>query len=152
MKVVIQRVKKASLTVDGKYKGEIGKGLVVFVGIGKGDGEEEIEYIGRKIISLRIFEDENGKMNYSLKDIDGEIMIVPQFTLYGDCSRGNRPDFTSAEEPQIAKEIYLNFLKFFEGKLKKIVSGKFGSKMVVEIHNDGPVTIIMESKNENKIE
>ena len=150
MKVVIQRVKRASLFIEDEHRADIGKGLVILAGIGKKDTRDEIEYMGNKILSLRIFGDERDRMNYSIKDIDGELMIVPQFTLYGDCSRGNRPDFTQAADPAVAKGLYENFVKFFEGKLKKVVSGKFGSKMIVEIHNDGPVTIIMKSKNEDK--
>ncbi len=150
MKVVIQRVKRASLFIEDEHRGDIGKGLVILVGIGKKDTQDEIEYMGSKILSLRIFGDERDRMNYSVKDIDGELMIVPQFTLYGDCSRGNRPDFTQAAHPSVAKGLYEDFVKFFDGKLKKVVSGKFGSKMMVEIHNDGPVTIIMKSKNEDK--
>jgi D-tyrosyl-tRNA(Tyr) deacylase len=144
MKILIQRVKEAKLYVENVYKGSIGKGIVVFIGIGKGDKEEKIEYMVRKILSLRIFEDENGKMNYSVSDIKGEIMVVSQFTLYGDCRKGNRPDFTMAEDGKIAEGIYNKFL----GKLKesnlKTVEGEFGKKMLVEIHNDGPCTLILE--------
>jgi len=144
MKAIIQRVKKARLYVENIYKGSIGKGIVVFIGIGKGDKEEKIEYLVRKILLLRIFEDENGKMNYSISDIKGEIMVVSQFTLYGDCRKGNRPDFTMAEDGKLAEEIYNKFLKKLKESNLKIVEGEFGKKMLVEIHNDGPCTLILE--------
>ena len=144
MKILIQRAKEAKLYVENVYKGSIGKGIVVFVGIGKGDKEEKIEYLVRKILLLRIFEDENGKMNYSISDIKGEIMVVSQFTLYGDCRKGNRPDFTMAEDGKLAKEIYNKFLKKLKESNLKIVEGEFGKKMLVEIHNDGPCTLILE--------
>jgi len=144
MKAMIQRVKEARLYVENIYKGSIGKGIVVFIGIGKGDKEEKIEYLIRKILLLRIFEDENGKMNYSISDIKGEIMVVSQFTLYGDCRKGNRPDFTMAEDGKLAEEIYNKFLRKLKESNLKIVEGEFGKKMLVEIHNDGPCTLILE--------
>jgi D-tyrosyl-tRNA(Tyr) deacylase len=144
MKAIIQRVKEARLYVENIYKGSIGKGIVVFIGIGKGDKEEKIEYLVRKILLLRIFEDENGKMNYSISDIKGEIMVVSQFTLYGDCRKGNRPDFTMAEDGKLAEEIYNKFLRKLKESNLKIVEGEFGKKMLVEIHNDGPCTLILE--------
>lgn len=144
MRLVIQRVKKAKLFVEDKEKGEIGKGLVVLVGIGKGDTEDKIDYIIKKILSLRIFEDENGKMNYSIIDTGGDLMIVSQFTLYGNCSGGNRPDFTMAEKGKIAEEFYNKFIEKIRNTNLKIVEGEFGKKMTVEIHNDGPCTIILE--------
>jgi len=144
MKVVIQRVKEAKLYVENVYRGRIGKGIVIFIGIGKGDTEEKIEYIVRKILSLRIFEDEKEKMNYSVSDIKGEIMVVSQFTLYGDCRKGNRPDFTMAEKGEIAEVIYKKFLERIKEANLKIVEGEFGKKMLVEIHNDGPCTLILE--------
>ncbi|MCM8818425.1 MAG: D-aminoacyl-tRNA deacylase [Candidatus Omnitrophica bacterium] len=126
------------------YKGEIGKGIVLLVGFGKGDVEDKLDYFEKKIISLRIFEDENGKMNNSILDINGEIMIVPQFTLYGDCSKGNRPDFTKAEKPEVAKILFEKFVDKFKIYNIKIVEGEFGEKMLVEIHNDGPCSLILE--------
>ncbi len=144
MKVVIQRVKEAKLYVENVYRGRIGKGILIFIGIGKGDSEEKIEYIVRKILSLRIFEDEKEKMNYSVSDIKGEIMVVSQFTLYGDCRKGNRPDFTMAEKGEIAEVIYKKFLERIKEANLKIVEGEFGKKMLVEIHNDGPCTLILE--------
>ena len=144
MRLVIQRVKKAKLFVEDKEKGETGKGIVVLLGIGKGDTEDKIDYIINKILSLRIFEDENGKMNYSLMDIGGDLMIVPQFTLYGNCTGGNRPDFTMAEKGEIAEKFYKKFVEKIRNKNLKSVEGEFGKKMTVEIHNDGPCTIILE--------
>ena len=147
MKLVIQRVKKAILYIEDKYEGEIEKGIVVFVGIGEIDTVEEVKYIGEKLLHLRIFEDEKNKMNYSISQIDGELMVVSQFTLYGETKKGNRPDFTKAAKPDKALFLYNELLNFLNGKVKKLVYGKFGSKMLVEIHNDGPVTIILETKN-----
>ena len=144
MKVVVQRVKRASLFVEENYRGEIGKGVVVLAGFKKNDGEREIKYIVDKIYNLRIFEDENGKMNYSIKKIKGEIMVVPQFTLYGDVSHSNRPDFTKAEEFSKAKNLFEMFVDEMKKKGVNPLCGEFGKKMLVEIHNDGPVTIIIE--------
>lgn len=144
MKAVIQRVKEAKIFVEGNFKGKIGKGIVVFVGIGKGDTEQIAEYLAKKVLSLRIFEDENGKMNCSVLDISGEIMVVSQFTLYGDCRKGNRPDFTSAEKGEIAEKIFNFFVEKIKEVKTQVICGEFGKKMLVEIHNDGPCTIIME--------
>jgi len=144
MKVVVQRVKRASLFVEENYRGEIGKGVVVLIGFKKNDGEREIKYIVDKICNLRIFEDENGKMNYSIEKIKGEIMVVPQFTLYGDVSHSNRPDFTKAEEFSKAKNLFEMFVEEVKKKGINPLCGKFGKKMLVQIHNDGPVTIIIE--------
>ncbi|HOK55756.1 MAG TPA: D-aminoacyl-tRNA deacylase [bacterium] len=144
MRLVIQRVSKAKLFVEEKEKGEIEKGLVILLGIGKGDTEDKIDYVIKKILSLRIFEDENGKMNYSVSDICGDLMIVSQFTLYGDCTGGNRPDFTMAEKGEIAEKLYNKFIEKIKKSNVKIVEGEFGKKMTVEIHNDGPCTIILE--------
>ncbi|MCM8804523.1 MAG: D-aminoacyl-tRNA deacylase [Candidatus Omnitrophica bacterium] len=144
MKLVIQRVKEAKLYVEDIFKGKIEKGIVVFVGIGRGDTEEKVDYFVKKILSLRIFEDENRKMNYSVSDINGELMIVPQFTLYGNCQNGNRPDFTMAEKGEIAEKIFNKFVEKIKTSYKKIVEGEFGKKMLVEINNDGPCTLILE--------
>ncbi len=144
MKAIVQRVKKAKLYVEEVYKGEIKKGIVVFLGIGKGDTVDKIDYFVKKIPSLRIFEDENGKMNYSIFDIKGEIMVVSQFTLYGDCTRGNRPDFTMAEKSEVAKIIFEKFVEKIKNLDIKLVAGEFGKKMIVEIYNDGPCTLILE--------
>ena len=145
MKVLVQRVKKAVLYVEGNLKGEIGKGMVVFVGVGKNDKEEDSIYLANKVYSLRIFEDSSGKMTYSLNQIDGEIMIVSQFTLYGDCRKGTRPSFTEAAGAEKGREYYEKFLCYlkhnFDGKIE---SGEFGADMKVELLNDGPVTLMVE--------
>jgi D-tyrosyl-tRNA(Tyr) deacylase len=145
VKTVIQRVAKAILHVDGAYQGEIGAGLVVLAGFAEEDTEAELEKTAEKIAALRIFEDEQGKMNLDLAQINGELMVVPQFTLYGDCRRGNRPDFTKAGKPETARLFYEKFLRALQGKVKKLVAGRFASHMLVEIHNDGPVTLLLES-------
>jgi len=144
MRVFVQRVKRASLFVEENYRGKIGKGVVVLVGFKKNDGEKEIKYIVDKIYNLRIFEDENGKMDHSIEKIKGEIMIVPQITLYGDVSHSNRPDFTKAEEFPKAKNLFEMFVSEMKKMGVKLLCGEFGKKMLIEIHNDGPVTIIIE--------
>lgn len=144
MKAVIQRVKSATLKVDGKLISEIGAGLVVFLGIKTGDSRAAVEQIAGKISRLRIFEDENGKMNLSVKDVNGEILLVSQFTLYGDCSHGNRPSFTLAERPEQAEPLY----EYCALKLKEegiaVKQGVFGADMKILQLNDGPVTIVYE--------
>lgn len=145
MKAVIQRVKKASVSY-GKVSKSIGQGLVVLLGIGKGDSEAAAEWLSEKILNLRIFADEKGKFNYSVSDIKGGLLIVSQFTLYGDCDKGRRPDFTSAELPALAEELYEKFVEAAGKSGLKIETGKFAADMLVEIHNDGPVTIIIDSK------
>jgi len=145
MKTVIQRVKKAVLTVDRVHRGEISRGLVVLAGFGENDTEADLAYVVAKILHLRIFEDAVGKMNETVVQQNGEIMLVSQFTLFGDCRRGNRPDFTAAAKPEKAKPLYERFVAAFAGTVKNIVSGDFGSTMLVEICNDGPVTILLDS-------
>lgn len=146
MKSVIQRVKKASVTVDGNIAGEIGKGLLVLLGVSDDDTDHDIEWLANKIAGLRIFEDENEKMNLSLTDIDGEILIVSQFTLFGKCKKGKRPDFTSAGKPEFANEMYEKFVEYLKPMVKKTATGIFGADMQVSLVNDGPVTIIIDSK------
>jgi len=146
MRAVIQRVGKASCEVEGKLVGAIKKGVVVFLGVGRGDTVEDAEYLAEKIVNLRIFEDEKDKMNLSLVHIGGEILIIPQFTLYGDCRKGLRPNFMRAASRNLAEEL---FLKFVELVIKKGFSpqqGSFGAKMRIAVENDGPVTLILESK------
>ncbi len=146
MKVVVQRVKKASVSYEN-IKEEISKGLVVFVGIKENDKEQDVEYIAKKVVNLRIFENEFGKMDKSVLDINGELLVISEFTLYGDCKKGNRPDFTSAAKPSFALQMYNNFIEKLKTLLptEKIKTGKFGAHMIVEIVNDGPVTIILET-------
>ncbi len=144
MKAVIQRVKHTSVTVDGRLISEIPFGLAVYIGIGRGDSFNHADLMAKKISKLRIFEDVNGKMNLSVSDVGGEIMLISQFTLYGDCSHGNRPSFIQAEEPALALKIY----KYLESKLcqvgLKVKLGEFGADMKIQQFNDGPVTIIYE--------
>jgi D-tyrosyl-tRNA(Tyr) deacylase len=147
MKTVIQRVKSAKVTVEGKEIADIDKGLLLLLGIGKKDSSEEIDKLIDKIINLRIFEDKNGKMNLSLKDIKGEILVVPQFTLYADTGKGRRPSFEKAKNPKDAKSLFEEFLKKLEKEGIKSESGVFGAHMIVSLENDGPVTIIIDSED-----
>ncbi len=148
MKAVIQRVTHAQVNVNGEIVGKINKGLLVFLGIGSSDSEADSDYLIKKIINLRIFNDSDSKMNLSLKDVNGELLVISQFTLYADTQKGNRPSYTSAAQPIVAKEIYNSFLSKLETVFeKKIESGIFGADMKVELLNDGPVTIIIDSKN-----
>lgn len=150
MKVVIQRVSRASVKVKGKITGQIGQGFLLLVGVGDEDIKKQklkIKNLARKILQLRIFGDKDGKMNLSVLDIEGEILVVPQFTLYADCSKGNRPYFGQAAEPEIAKTLIEKFVDELKKSGLKVEKGVFGAKMEVELINDGPVTIIMEIKN-----
>ena len=145
MKAVVQRVENASVYSDGKTLGSIEKGMLVLLGVRKGDGEEEVSKLADKIKKLRIFEDDRGKMNRSIEQESGEILIVSQFTLYGDCTQGNRPSFGQAADYKKAKKLYLDFLGEFEDeKGIKTESGTFGDYMKIEMTNDGPVTLILE--------
>lgn len=145
MRAVVQRVNNASVTVDGKTIGEIGKGLLVFLGVGDGDTDKDLNYIADKTAGLRIFSDADDKMNLSVTDIGGEILVVSQFTLYGDCRKGKRPNFTSSMEPVTAEKMYEDFIKIIESKGIKTAHGEFGADMQVSISNDGPVTILLDS-------
>ena len=145
MKAVVQRVKKTELRVDGELISEIPFGLTVFLGVTTGDTEKEAAYLAKKIANLRIFEDENGKMNLSVQDVGGEVLLVSQFTLYGDASKGNRPSFTLAARPEIAEPLYeftVNEVGRYGITVKK---GVFGADMQISQHNDGPVTILLEA-------
>ena len=144
MYAVIQRVKNTSLKVDGKLISEIPFGLVVYLGIKVGDGENKCEVLANKVSKLRIFEDENGKMNLSVKDVGGEILLVSQFTLCADCSRGNRPNFSLAERPERANELYELTAKKLRDLGLTVKQGVFGADMKIEQLNDGPVSIIYE--------
>ena len=150
MRAVVQRVKKASVkiqnTSDGDYiNGEIDKGLLVFLGITHEDNDKDLDYIADKISGLRIFEDEQGKMNLSIDDIKGEILLISQFTLYGDCRKGRRPGFTDAARPEIAIPLYEKMIDTLTLKGIKVEVGIFGADMLVDIQNDGPVTILLDS-------
>lgn len=144
MKLVIQRVLDANLKVDNKEISKIGKGYVVLIGIKDSDTKENADYLVNKLVNLRIFEDENEKMNLSIKDINGELLLVSQFTLYGDCSRGNRPSFIEAARPEFAKELYDYFVKECKKHIPIVKEGIFGGNMKINLTNDGPATIIME--------
>jgi len=144
MKVVVQRVKKAKVTVDGQVTGEIGQGLLLLVGIKIGDTEAEADFIADKISGLRIFEDDDQKMNLSVKDVGGEILSVSQFTLYGDVSKGRRPNFMEAAKPHDAERLYTYFNEKLRANGLPVETGVFGAMMAVELINDGPVTIIVE--------
>ncbi len=147
MKAVIQRVKSAEVLIDGRVSGKIGKGLLVFLGVGKGDGESDLSYLTSKIPDLRIFEDEFGKFNLSLKERGGEMLVVSQFTLYGDCRKGRRPSFTDAEDPAAAKDLYDRFIARLKDEGVPVQTGEFQAKMEVHLVNDGPVTLLLDSRN-----
>ena len=146
MRVVVQRVKHASVTINGTVNGKINNGFLVLLGIRSTDSEQDVDYLVKKVTNLRIFSDENDKMNLSLKDVNGELLIVSQFTLYANCKEGNRPSFVEAAKPDIAIPLY----EYFVSECKKIIpvveTGIFGADMKVDLLNDGPVTIIMDSK------
>ncbi|GLB58328.1 D-aminoacyl-tRNA deacylase [Cytobacillus sp. NCCP-133] len=146
MRVVVQRSKEASVTVGGKTIGTIQKGFVLLVGVTHEDKGEDAAFLADKIANLRVFEDENGKMNLSLLDLEGEILSVSQFTLYGDCRKGRRPNFMDAAKPDHAIKIYEAFNRFLEEKGLRVATGEFGAMMEVQLTNDGPVTLIIESK------
>lgn len=148
MKVVLQRVSSASVTVDGNKTADIQKGLLVLVGIEDGDTQEDIDWLVGKIIKMRIFGDENDVMNCSVQDIDGDIIVVSQFTLHASTKKGNRPSYIKASKPEFAIPMYENFVKSLEKEFnKKVQTGIFGADMKVSLLNDGPVTILIDSKN-----
>ena len=147
MRAVVQRVTNADVKIDGRVKGKIDNGLLVLLGVGNGDTEEDMKYIADKIIKLRIFSDENDKMNLSLEDVGGSMLVISQFTLYGDCSHGRRPYFGNAMEPVSANEMYEKFVAYIREQGIHTETGEFGADMKVSLTNDGPVTIILESKN-----
>lgn len=148
MRVVLQRVSQASVTVDSKIVADIQKGLLVLVGIEDADTQEDIDWLAGKIIKMRIFGDENDVMNCSVQDVDGDIIVVSQFTLHASTKKGNRPSYIKAAKPDFAIPMYENFVQVMEKELgKKIQTGVFGADMKVSLLNDGPVTIVMDSKN-----
>ena len=149
MRALVQRVTEGSVSInEPKYFAEIKKGMVILLGVKEGDTEEDLNFVADKCSNLRIFEDDNEKMNLSLKDIDGEVLIISQFTLYGDAKKGNRPSFTDAARPDVAEAMYEKFIARMKSNLEndKVKSGVFGAMMMVKIFNDGPVTILVESK------
>jgi D-tyrosyl-tRNA(Tyr) deacylase len=145
MRALLQRVSHASVTVDGEVTGKIDQGLLVFLGAGEGDEEEDLDYIVDKTVNLRIFADEDDKMNLSVKDVDGEILVVSQFTLYADVRKGRRPSFVKAMNASDADEMYQRFVARCEEHVKNVETGVFGEMMDVELLNDGPVTIWIDS-------
>ena len=147
MRAVVQRVTNADVKIDGRVNGKIDDGLLVLLGVGNGDTEEDMKYSADKIIKLRIFSDENDKMNLSLEDVGGSMLVISQFTLYGDCSHGRRPYFGNAMEPVSANEMYEKFVAYIREQGIHTETGEFGADMKVSLTNDGPVTIILESKN-----
>lgn len=147
MKAVIQRVRSATLKVENKLISQIGSGLIVFLGVGIGDCDDDVEKLSSKISKLRIFEDELGKMNLSIKDVGGEILLVSQFTLLADCKHGNRPSFTNAEKPELANNLYVKMCKNLESMQINVKTGVFGADMKIDVLNDGPVTIILDSQD-----
>ena len=146
MKLVVQRVKNAKVEVENKVEGKIGTGYMVLIGIGPEDTEKEADYLAKKLINLRVFEDENGKMNLNIKQVGGELLIISQFTLYADCSHGNRPSFIGAAKPEKANELYEYFCKKCSEEVH-VEKGIFGAHMEVSLQNSGPVTIELENYN-----
>lgn len=146
MKVVIQRVKGSSVSVDDRLVSKIGKGILVLLGVEKGDSRSDADYMVSKIANLRIFDDSQGKMNLSVKDIDGEVMVVSQFTLLGDCRKGRRPSFVDAAEPEEAEALYEHLISLMKKSDIGVSTGKFQAKMDLNIQNDGPVTFLLDSK------
>lgn len=145
MRAVVQRVSSSKVTVDENVTGEISKGLLVLLGVTHEDTSKDVDYMIDKILNLRIFEDENEKMNLSLKDVGGELLVVSQFTLYGDCRKGKRPSFSNAARPDVAIPLYEEFIKKAKDQDVAVGTGEFGAHMMVDLTNDGPVTILLES-------
>lgn len=146
MKAVVQRVSNSAVTVDGEIVGRIDRGLMVLLGVADGDGPEAAAWLAEKIVHLRIFEDENDKMNRSLKDIGGDMLVVSQFTLLGDCRKGRRPSFIQAAPPEAANRLYERFVEEVRQRGISVETGRFQTKMSVSLTNDGPVTLILESR------
>ncbi len=145
MRAVLTRVKSASVTIDGQMVGNIGKGFLILLGVGPEDTEEKCRYLAEKALGLRVFEDENGKMNLGLSDVDGQVLVVSQFTLYGNCRKGRRPSFTEAADPELGNRLYEKFLSICEELGYPPQHGIFGTDMQVESVNDGPVTLILDT-------
>ena len=145
MRAVVQRVSRSSVVVEGQTVGQIGRGLMILLGVTHGDGDEQARWLATKIAGLRIFEDDEGKMNRSLLETGGAALVVSQFTLYGDCRKGRRPSFTDAARPEVAEPLCEQFTDYLrEAGVGQVEYGVFGAHMEVEIHNDGPVTLILE--------
>jgi D-aminoacyl-tRNA deacylase len=148
MRAVVQRVRTAKVTVGGELVGKIGKGLLVFLGVGAGDTREDAEYLVSKVMNLRIFSDRNDKMNLSLREAGGDVMVVSQFTLWGDCRKGRRPSFIRAAEPPLANALYQEFIDILRENGIKVAEGRFQEMMDVHLVNDGPVTMLLDSEKQ----
>lgn len=146
MRAVLQRTDRSSVSVDGQPVAVIGQGLTVLLGVGQGDTEKDATYLADKVVNLRIFPDEAGKMNLSLLDVAGELLVISQFTLYGDCRKGKRPSFDTAASPQQAQELYQKFIECCRGYGIQAYQGRFQTEMVVSLDNHGPVTMLLDSK------
>jgi len=146
MRAVIQRVDEGSVTINGKIEGSIQKGMVILLGVQNGDTEEDAQWLAEKCMNLRIYENEEGKFDLSLLDIQGEVLVISQFTLFGDCRKGRRPSFTEAAEPEIAEALYHRFVQAIHEKGLKVQTGIFAARMLVHIQNNGPVTLIVDSR------
>jgi D-tyrosyl-tRNA(Tyr) deacylase len=144
MKLILQRVKKASVSINGSVTGNIGQGLLILIGVHGQDTTKTADFLAKKCSELRIFSDQNDKMNLSVKDIDGEALVVSQFTLLADCSKGRRPNFTSAANPEKGNQLYNYFVNRLREQIRRVETGVFGANMQVELINDGPVTLILE--------
>lgn len=146
MRLIIQRVSQAKVTVNGRVHGQINRGFVILIGVTHGDSIAEADWLANKVTGLRVFEDDAGKMNAAMHDVDGELLVVSQFTLYGDARKGRRPSFTKAADPEQAEPLVDYFVQQLRGRGFKVATGVFGAHMDVEIHNDGPVTLILEQE------
>lgn len=144
MRLLIQRVSKAKVEVNNKIVGKIGNGFLVLLGVGHGDNKDKADFLAEKLCNLRVFRDENEKMNMSIKDINGELLIISQFTLYADCKKGNRPSFINAADPKTAEDLYEYFINKCKEKVATVEKGIFGADMKVSLINNGPVTILLE--------
>ena len=148
MRAVVQRVSRASVTSEGQVVGQIGRGLLVLLGISQGDNHNDLKYVADKVAGLRIFDDDDGKMNLSLQDVNGELLVVSQFTLYGDCRKGRRPSFVAAASPKSAETLYQEFVDYLKNAGLKVATGKFQQMMQVELVNYGPVTLLVDSSKD----
>jgi len=145
MRAVVQRVKRAKVEVEGRIVGEIGQGVLIFLGIGEGDSKKDCDYLSNKITHLRIFADNERLMNLSLKEVEGSVLVVSQFTLWGDCRKGRRPSFTRAAPPERARELYEYFIEILRGNCLEVATGHFQEMMDVHLVNEGPVTLLLDS-------
>ena len=147
MRAVLTRVKSASVTIDGQVVGSIGKGFLILLGVGPEDTSKHCRYLAEKALGLRIFEDENGKTNVSLADVNGSLLLISQFTLYADCKKGNRPSFINAGNPELANQLYEYIIEKCKEQIKNVQTGSFGADMKIALLNDGPFTIVLDSRD-----